>query len=172
MNILRSLTRAVARALGPEWEVGPGIEGTIARPYAAVTPSTPAQSVPHGRLYRDVSRGFAISAWPVAFTVTPDAALTEAARVEALLRDAFTGGPTPMRLALFDYAAVAPGQPALDVASWARVTDCSVGLIGDPADDTAFVIVGDVRLSWNESLGEPDTAPHVERVTITDTGSN
>ncbi|MDP1849781.1 MAG: hypothetical protein Q8K79_18490 [Solirubrobacteraceae bacterium] len=121
MNVLRSIQRTVSVALGPEWEVGSAVEGTWARPCARVIQATPVHSTPHGARFRDLSQGYSVAAWPVAFAVTADAALAEALRVETLLRDAFTRGvesahfragrASPLRVPLLDYSAVPPDRP-------------------------------------------------------------
>lgn len=176
MNVLRSIARATAHALGSEWEIGlQSAEGTFSRPYCRVAASTPINSRPHGSSHRDLTRGFSVIAHPTNFSATPESALSEAARVERLLLDGFTRGlhtaafhagrAHPMRLPLFDYAGVAFGAPASDVIGWLHIIDASVGVIGDPADETAFVVVADLRVSWNEALGL-DSGPPVLTVGI------
>jgi hypothetical protein len=104
----------VARCLGDEFEVVLSVgEGEVSRPFARVTAATPIASTPHGSRHVDLIQGYAIIAFPTIFPITPEAAMSEARRVERLLRDGFTAGIEtehfrkgrrhPLRIPIYDY---------------------------------------------------------------------
>jgi hypothetical protein len=175
-DIDRSMRRAVARALGAEWEVGAGEEGTWARPYARVASSTPISVTPHGARHRDMTQGYAIAAFPTSFPITPAASMNEARRVEALLLDCFTAGVEaehfrngrrhPNRVPIYSYEGVPEGEAATDLIGWIRVLATpSIGSITDPDDEAQIVVVADVRIGWSEGIAVP-TGPPVQIVGI------
>lgn len=175
-DVWRSVARYTSLAL-PDFEVVMAVgEGEASRPYARVVPSTPVASSPHGARHVELIRGFAITAFPTSFPVTPTAALTEAERVAAKLREAFGAGIQseffhagrrhPKRVPLYDYDGVPFGSPAVEHVGFARVLDLSVGALADPADENLYVVVADVRLGWSEGIAAEQTAPLVEGVTL------
>jgi hypothetical protein len=48
---------------------------------------------------------------------------------------------------------------------WLRVHDVSVGSISDPADESLFAVVVDIRVGWSEGIGVP-LGPPVQIVGI------
>jgi hypothetical protein len=150
-NVLRSLARYVALALGNEVEVRWSLsEGTFRRPWARVTEAA----------------------------MSDEAAIVEASIVETKLSRAFTVGVDPalqarsrahpLRVPLYSYEGVGLRDPATQRLGGARVVgEPSVSRRPDLADDRAYVVACDVRLSWGEGIGVPITGQLVERVTAT-----
>jgi hypothetical protein len=168
VNVLRSLARYVALALGEEYEVRLGRDEAagLERPAARMVPATPVTSTPHGARHAVRRRTFAITALPVP-GINAESSLMEALRIEYLLSEALTGGIDqalfstrserrhPHRIPLFDYSGLGLYEPASEDrrAGVARVVEPpAIQSFPDPADDLLYTVTCTVRLEWTESV--------------------
>lgn len=167
MNVLRSVSRYVAEALGEDWEIAWSDDMTFGRPWAKVAASTGVTSNPMGAHDVELRQTVNALAYPL-LAVTAEASVMEAERVQRLLLSALTAGVAdgwPMRVPLMSYADVPPGQAASHRLGYLRVIEApSVVTYSDPGDDRAHVVAAEVRLSWVESVRRPDTGEVVQVV--------
>jgi hypothetical protein len=181
VNVARSLARYASVSLGPEWEVrwaDGDDEGTFARPFARVAPSTGLTSTAIGAHHREARQTWTVLAYAT-LAISQESATIEAARVEALLIRALTQGIDPagmstysrrvhpLRIPYFDYTDVPVGQPAGDDQrlGWLRVVEPpSIASYPDPGDDRAMVVSAEARLSWVESVQQPATGQPVVQI--------
>jgi hypothetical protein len=163
----RSLARYLALAL-PDFEIRLALpEDTFARPWLMVTPSTPVANVARGSHFAELRQSFSVLAYP-AETLDPESGSLEASGVAEQLVRAL-GGPGvltsayssttarghPMRLPIWSYEGVALGEPLPEdrEPGWMRVLEGpSVGVAPDPADDLAYRVTADLRVSWTRSM--------------------
>lgn len=169
MNVLRSVTRYLTLALGDPWEIrfgGSAQEGALERPFAGVVPATPTTSIAHGARHAELRQTLSISAYPVE-GISDESSLLEAMRVERMLWRAFAQGidpasfsarsarAHPLRVPLYDYAGVGLFEAVDDTrrAGFARVIEPPAFQSFDAGG--AFVVVGDLRLAWQENVAVP-----------------
>lgn len=192
-DALRSVSKYLYAALGPEWNMAfASAEGDFQRPFCRVNASAPLGSTPLGWHHTELRRSFVAVCFPL---VMPDEerAQLEAARVEDLLTVGVTRGvwgdayrnasnrAHGRRIPLWSFHLVSldesiedaearDGYPRRADNDFMRVEETpSVGSMPDPTEDRAYVVTLDLRLSWNRSTAVLDDGPLVERVTPTPT---
>jgi hypothetical protein len=73
----------------------------------------------------------------------------------------------PLRVPLFEYDGVPPGQAASERIGWLRVLDPpALNSFTGPSSDSGYVVSCDVRLGWNEPVGLPPNDNLVETVKL------
>lgn len=163
-DILRSLKRYVALALGDEWEVRlAGDEGTFKRPFARAVPTSPAQypAATATAFLTEAIQAFAVHAYPSASASGDESYLAALATGEALFR-AFAvgvGEGRPRRVPIYDYTdlPLGEGSTARHYADFAEVRDLSITEPHrDPDDETLWLVIVDLRLGWRRTV-EPSS---------------
>jgi len=185
-DVLRSLSRYVALAVGPEWEVRYAVEeGAFERPFVRVTPSTPTSWTARGMHYTVGRRTFTVICFPLVMASEEEARI-EADRVEELLFQGFSRGvhtPSfsnhsgrahPLRVPLYDFSGIAAdrtiedavaadGLPRRAANDFVRVVETpSFGAIPDLNEDRAYMVTGDLRLEWDRSVAYGPPGPIAE----------
>jgi len=166
IDVLRSLKRYTAIALGEDWEVRLlQEEGTFSRPAAQVLQATGQQITgPHHAM--DIVQTFSIHAFPEAGD-TMESSLLAAAQAEELLVYAFRVGVDKgkaARVPLYDYDGVPfnEGSTTRKRPDYARIIDLEISRIQNPSDELLFTVTAEVRMGWRrnallESEGEVAT---------------
>jgi len=161
-DVLRSLKRYVAIALGEEWEVRlQAEEGTFSRPAAIITDAPGGQTIDGPRRAMDIVQTFSINAFPVPGPSVMES-LEAAAEVEETLVHAFrvgVGEGKAARVPLYDYDSVpvTDGSTSRNRPDYARILDLSVGRPQSPSDELLFTVTAEVRLGWRRNADVPLT---------------
>lgn len=177
VDILRSLKKYVALALGNDWEVRlTAEEGAFRRPFCRVAQATPAMTRVEGARMVRSQQTFTLYAYPIE-KGTPDEARLEASRIEGVLLNAFAGqgAHTPsyytpsyrghgMRIPIYNYDGIdlktAATEGDRQYNDFARVSDPpSVGAQVDPEDELMWVVTADVPIAWTRSTAVFATDP-------------
>jgi hypothetical protein len=155
IDILRSLKRYTAEALGDDWEVRLlSEEGTFSRPGAQVmeaggqATTGPSHTMEH-------TQSFSIHAFP-----EPGGTVTQsmifAAEAEEQLLIAFrvgVGEGRAARLPIYDYTSVPhdAGSTTRGHADYARILDLEIRREQSPSDELLFSVAVEVRLGWRRN---------------------
>lgn len=161
-DVLRSLKRYVAIALGEDWEVRLQVEeGTFIRPAAIITDTPGGQSIDGPRRAMDIVQTFSINAFALPGATVMDS-LAAASEVEETLVHAFrvgVGEGKAARVPLYDYDAVPVTDPSTsrNAPDYARILDLSVARVQAPTDELLFTVTVEVRLGWRRNADVPFT---------------
>lgn len=152
-DVIRSVKRYFALALGDAWEVRLWEdEGSFAAPFARVAESGPALYTSK-RFITDVVMPVQVHLYPV-----PSDTVTGAINVARGVRETVVqaievgvNGGWPRRIPLYDYDGLVESQPssARNTFDFVRVMDLSVNSVPDSDEPTAVVVVVDMRLAWS-----------------------
>lgn len=154
-DVLMSVKRYMAVALGPEWEVRLwSDEGSFKPPLARVAESAPTQ-YDSRRVATDITQALQVHCYSHPAD-TASLALREARAVEEKLTVAVEVGVDlawPRRIPLYDYEGKGPGEPsdARNTYDFVRVVDFSVNHVQDSDDPTIVVVVADIRVRWSRA---------------------
>lgn len=154
-DVLMSVKRYMALALGPEWEVRLwSDEGSFKPPLARVAESAPTQ-YDSRRVATDLTQALQVHCYQHP-AETATLALRDARAVEEKLTVAVEVGVDlawPRRIPLYDYEGKGPGEPSNDrnTYDFVRVVDFSVNHVQDGDDPTIVVVVADIRVRWSRA---------------------
>ena len=152
IDVLRSLKRYVAEALGEEWEVRLLVEeGTFGRPAAQVMEAT-GQTITGPSHTMDVIQTFMVHTFPVKGDTVMESLLA-ASEVEETMVRAFrigVGEGRAARLPLYDYDSVPhdAGSTSRNQPDYARILDLEISRTQSPQDELLFTVSVEVRLGW------------------------
>lgn len=152
-DVLLSLTRHAAAALGEEWEVRPAAEeGTFGRPAAQVTATSP-QAITGSRRWLEIVQGFAIYAYPAPADSIVKSLIAVGQAEESLIgafQGASVGEARTAELPLYDYDGVGEDQSsaARRPSDFARLTDFNVTRTQNPDDERLWSVLVELRLRW------------------------
>lgn len=152
LDILRSLKKYVAQALGEKWEVRLLVEeGTFGRPAVQVMEAT-GQTLTGPSHITDVVQTFMIHAFPVKRSTVMES-LIEAAEAEDILVRAFRigiGEGRTARVPIYDYDDVPhdAGSTTRAKQDYARILDLEISRTQSPEDELLFTVSAEVRLGW------------------------
>ena len=155
IDVLRSLKRYSAIALGNEWEVRLLVEeGTFGRPTAQIGEAT-GQTITGPAHTMDVIQTFVINAFPEPGTTVMESLINASATEEALVQ-AFRVGIDKGRVArvpLYDYENVDASSPstARRDPDYARILDLEISRTQSPSDEVLFTVSVEVRLGWRRN---------------------
>jgi len=153
IDVMRSLKRYVALALGEAWEVRLLVEeGTFGRPAAQIMEAT-GQTLTGPFHSVDAIQTFMVHAFPVERETVMESLLGAAEVEETLLRAFRMGGVDEghaARLPLYDYDDVAShqGSSARTPKDYARILDLEISRTQSPEDELLFTVTAEVRLGW------------------------
>lgn len=169
IDILRSLKRYIAIALGPEWEVRLlSEEGTFGRPAAQIMEAT-GQTITGPSHASDLVQTFMVHVFPVPGDTVMESLLA-ASEAEEKLFQAFRWGidkGRTARLPLYDYAATPldEGSSTRRTADYARILDLELSRTQSPSDELLFTVSAEVRLGWRRG-GRLPSGKVAQRVNI------
>lgn len=160
-DALRSIQKYAAEYLPSDFDVTIAIdEDSWERPSALVDWTTPGTYQSPSPKVFDITRSFAIYAWPVRDQDNVVKSKLEAMAVEEMFVGAFQIGGAlggrPRRIPLFDYEGIGfdEGLPAeAELDGYLRLVDLTVEPRKDPGDDSAWTVVVTGRCTWRQ-LGE------------------
>lgn len=152
IDVLRSLKRYVAIALGEDWEVRLLVEeGTFGRPAAQVMEAT-GQTITGPNHTMDVIQTYMVHAFPVKGSTVMESLLA-ASEVEDTLVRAFRIGidkGRAARIPLYNYESVPANAGSSDRTpkDFARILDLEISRTQSPQDELLFTVSAEVRLGW------------------------
>lgn len=170
IDIMRSLKRYVAEALGDEWEVRlQGEQGTFRRPAAQVIVAT-GQSITGPAQAMDMLQTFDIQVFPLPGETVMDS-LINAGEAEDALVWAFRSGVgkgRAARLPIYDYAAVggAEGSTTRQHPDFAQIRELEIDRVQNPSDELLMSVSAKVRLGWRRGAALPSTGRVARGVTV------
>lgn len=154
-DVLMSVKRYMALALGPEWEVRLwSDEGSFKPPLARVSESAPTQ-YDSRRVATDLTQAMQVHCYAHPKDTVSES-LRDARAVQEKLTVAVEVGVDlawPRRIPLYDYQGKGPGEPssARNTYDFVRVVDFSVNHVQDSDDPTIVVVVADIRVRWSRA---------------------
>jgi hypothetical protein len=169
-DVLRSLTRYVALALGPLYEVREvREEGAIGRPGAMIEMAAPVSvDSASSRLVRELVGSYNAYIYPELGSA-PLESRAKAARIADRLENALDGGIDEGRVGLvplWDFEGVPydADSTVRRAQDFARIRDLSVFPKQAPDDENRFTVLAEVRLSWRRNralVSEPRTTQSI-----------
>lgn len=155
VDVLRSLKRYVAQALGSEWEVRLLVEeGTFGRPAAQIMEAT-GQTITGPSHSSDIVQTYMVHAFPEPGETVMESLLA-ASEVEEHLFEAFRigiGEGKTARLPLYDYSATpaTEGSTTRRHPDYAQILDLEISRTQSPTDELLFTVSAEVRLGWRRN---------------------
>lgn len=175
-DVILSVKRHVAIALGDEWEVRiPGEEEfAFERPFARVgrAGQTTIVQATNFRFSKN-TQALVVSVFP-RVKATAEDSLLEAGSVEDILYSAFWQRVDlghPARIPLFDYDGIGTerGSQRRHPSDYLRVEDFSVSATQDATDAKLITVTADLRVAWLRQGAVPSQERTVERVSLEET---
>lgn len=171
IDVLRSVKRYVAEALGEDWEVRLLVEeGTFGRPAAQVLEAT-GQTITGPSHTMDVIQTFVVHAFPVKGDTVMES-LLEASAVEDTFVRALRigiGEGRAARIPLYDYEGVPhdAGSTARAPQDYARILDLEISRTQSPQDELLFTVSAEVRLGWRRDGQIPSSGRVAQEIRTT-----